>query len=92
MGESEIFVINDEGGLESYPVLDNYKVGLSHAMMELSSFWNISKKDLDGTEDYSVWKKVNSRILNRKEILNVKLNFLTNLFCSSLLYTPKINT
>lgn len=92
MGESEVFVINDEDGLESYPVLDNYKVGLSHAMMALSSFWNISKKDLDGTEDYIIWKKVDSRILNRKEILNVKLNSLTNLFCSPLLYTPKINT
>lgn len=92
MGESEVFVINDEGGLESYPVLDSYKVGLSHAMMALSSFWNISEQDLDGTEDYIVWKKVDSRILNRKEILNVKLNSLTNLFCSPLLYTPKTKT
>ena len=55
--------------------------------MALSSFWNISKRDLDGTEDSIVWKKVDSRILNRKEILNVKLNSLTNLFCSPPIYT-----
>lgn len=28
MGESEVFVFNAYGGLESHPVLDNYKVGL----------------------------------------------------------------